>query len=166
MKRQTVNIPGYEGIDPQWISDTLDMVHEIAQQLAYGRKASLKGLDPNDRYYIGRAISMGEDRALERLFGIMLEIRQRRSAVSDVNSASVRKPRHDIPAAYRDHFFLRDLDLHAERLEDCPVSVCDEMCRELIESGLLFKTREEAEAARAVMLEAYFKTSSKSSNHS
>lgn len=64
-----------------------------------------------------------------------------------------------VPEKYRDWFYLRDLDLHAERLIACPHGVCDEMCDELIASNLLFKTREEAEAARTVMLRAYLKTS-------
>ena len=70
-----------------------------------------------------------------------------------------RKDRHDIPFRYRDYYYLRDLDLHAERLADCPDSVCDEMADALMASGLLFETREKAEAARAVMLDAYSKTS-------
>lgn len=64
-----------------------------------------------------------------------------------------------IPAKYKDLYYLRDLDLHAERLADCPHSVCSRFCEELKSKGLLFKTREEAEAARRIMLKAYFKTS-------
>lgn len=71
-----------------------------------------------------------------------------------------------IPAEYKDLYYLRDLDLHAERLADCPHSVCSRFCEELKTKGLLFKTRDEAECARSVMLRAYLKTSKTSSIHS
>lgn len=71
-----------------------------------------------------------------------------------------------IPTEYKNLYYLRDLDLHAERLSDCPHSVCVGFCEDLKSKGLLFKTREEGEAARAIMLKAYFNTSSTSSNHS
>lgn len=65
--------------------------------------------------------------------------------------------RPNVPTKYRDWFYLRDMDLHAERLADCPHDVCDEMCMELDAHNLLFKSREEAEAARTVMLNAHSK---------
>lgn len=71
-----------------------------------------------------------------------------------------------IPGKCKDFYYLRDLDLHAERLSDCPHSVAARFCAELLDEGLLFKTREEAECARSVMLRAYFKTSKTSSIHS
>lgn len=64
-----------------------------------------------------------------------------------------------IPEKYKDFYYLRDLDLHAERLSDCPHGVATNFCEELLAKGLLFKTRDEAECARSVMLEAYFRTS-------
>lgn len=71
-----------------------------------------------------------------------------------------------IPDEYKNYYYLRDLDLHAERLSDCPHGVVTNFCEELLAEGLLFKTRDEAEYARSIMLEAYFKTSKISSIHS
>lgn len=79
MEKPTLVIPGFEGADPEWVGKTLNEVHDLAQGLAYGRKGSLMGLDRNNAYYIGRALQAGETLALERLFEIMLEIRQNRS---------------------------------------------------------------------------------------
>lgn len=79
MDKSAFKIPGFEGVDPEWIEKTLNEVHDLAQGLAYGRKGSLDGLDQNNAYYIGRALQAGENLALERLFEIMLEIRQRRT---------------------------------------------------------------------------------------
>lgn len=71
-----------------------------------------------------------------------------------------------IPEKYKDLYYLRDLDLHAEPLSDCPHGVSTICCEELLAQGLLFKTRDEAEMVRSTMLEAYFRTSKTSSIHS
>ena len=71
-----------------------------------------------------------------------------------------------IPDRYKDSYYLRDIDLHAERLADYPFSIGETQCDKFKRMGLIFDSREEAEETRKIMLDAYFKTSSKSSTHS
>lgn len=71
-----------------------------------------------------------------------------------------------IPDKYKDSYYLRDIDLHAERLADYPLPMGETQCDAFRQTGLIFDSREEAEEARKIMLEAYFNTSSKSSIHS
>lgn len=67
-----------------------------------------------------------------------------------------------IPERYKDLYYLRDIDLHAERLADYPLAMGETQCDTFRRAGLIFDTREEAENARRIMLDAYFKTSSTS----
>lgn len=69
-----------------------------------------------------------------------------------------------IPDKYKDMYFLRDIDLHAEKLTEYPYSLCEDQCAAFLEKGLLFQSREEAEAARSIMMEAYFRTSTTSAS--
>lgn len=71
-----------------------------------------------------------------------------------------------IPDKYKNSYYLRDIDLHAERLADYPFPMSETQCETFRHKGLIFDSREEAENAREIMLNAYFKTSSKSSVHS
>ncbi len=74
-------IPGYEGVDGNWLSDTLNKVHDIAQELAFIRKANLSALDNINRSYVTQAFSFATRRAEEQLFNIMLEIRKARTTI-------------------------------------------------------------------------------------
>lgn len=71
-----------------------------------------------------------------------------------------------IPEKYKNSYYFRDIDLHAERLSDYPFPMSETQCDTFKRMGFIFDSREEAEKARKIMLDAYFKTSSKSSTHS
>lgn len=71
-----------------------------------------------------------------------------------------------IPERYKDSYYLRDIDLRAERLADYPFPMGETQCDTFKRMGLIFDSREEADNARTIMINAYFKTSSNSSTHS
>ena len=73
----------------------------------------------------------------------------------------------DIPSKFLNFFYLREIDLHPERLGEFPPFPMEEwQCEEFYKQGFLFKTREEAEKVRSVMVNAYLNTSSTSAVHS
>ena len=75
--------------------------------------------------------------------------------------------KHSIPVKYFDYLYLREIDLHPEKLGECPPFPMEEwQCEEFLKQGFLFKTREEAEKVRSVMVNAYLNTSSTSAVHS
>ena len=78
-EENTVGIPGYVGVDPNWVQKTLDTVHDIAQEFAYMRGVDLTGLDEINKSYIDSAFALAEKRAMDEFFKIMLEIRQART---------------------------------------------------------------------------------------
>lgn len=75
----TGGIPGYAGVDPNWVQKTLDTVHDIAQEFAYMRGVDLTGLDEINKSYVESAFVIAERRAMDGLIRIMLEIRQART---------------------------------------------------------------------------------------
>ena len=82
MEKSTLTIPGYEGVDANWIRDTMNRVHDIAQELAYMGKVDLSALDKINRSYVTQAFYFARRRAEEQLFNIMLEIRKSRTPIN------------------------------------------------------------------------------------
>lgn len=73
----------------------------------------------------------------------------------------------DIPSKFSNFYYLREIDLHPERLGEFPPFQMEEwQCEEFLKQGFLFPSYEEADRARTVMLEAYFNTSNISPVHS
>ena len=61
----------------------------------------------------------------------------------------------NVPDAYADFYYLRGIDLHAERLGDYPLRLSLEQCQELYNQGWLFHTKEDALRVRETMRRAY-----------
>lgn len=58
---------------------------------------------------------------------------------------------------YKDLYFLTGLNLQPERLADYPYVIDEEQCKCFLKYKLLFKTIEEANATREVMIKARYK---------
>lgn len=61
----------------------------------------------------------------------------------------------NVPDAYADFYYLRDVDLKPKRLGDYPFGLSLEQCRKLYAQGWLFHTRKDALRVREVMRRAY-----------
>lgn len=79
MKNQPVNLPGYKGVDANFVSAILDEVHDIAQELAFIQETNLRGMDRMNRSYVEAAFSHAIRRAHNELVDIMLHIRNMRT---------------------------------------------------------------------------------------
>lgn len=79
--KEIVNLPGYDGVDADFIAAILDEVHDIAQELAYINAADLKALDPVNRSYVDMAFAHAIRRAREELTEIMMDIRNMRTPI-------------------------------------------------------------------------------------
>lgn len=90
MEKLTVDLPGFEGADANFIAAILNEVHDIAQELAYIKEANLSGLDKNNRYFVEAAFSYAVERAHAELSDIMLEIRNMRTPIDPCDEKSYR----------------------------------------------------------------------------
>lgn len=90
MDKLSVDLPGYKGVDANFLAAILDEVHDIAQEIAYFKNINLSGLDRKSKSYFNSACSLAMQRAHDELSEIMLDIRNMRTSIAPADRPSYR----------------------------------------------------------------------------
>lgn len=90
MDKLSVDLPGYERVDANFLAAILDEVHDIAQEIVYFKSINLDGLDRKSKSYFNSACSLAMQRIYDELSEIMLDIRNMRTSIDPADRPSYR----------------------------------------------------------------------------